>query len=310
MEEKILSYADGAFEGKNISYADMERIKEAALYKYRELISMQAGEVYAYNQAVESIRNEVASFSNTPASRNAFTPKSKAKGETAAIVISVMAVALLTIAIIAGIVAMIFLGTRWVIRKAGDIADGSEVIRYKIHDGKHMIGFCESGLNIKNMRKDLVIEVPEGFFLEDLKVDSVSADINVDELDFEDMSVNSVAAVAQLNGCNCTEDLEIDTVSGDIYISGSYRDIDVSSVSAYVQLNLDSNPEDLKIDSVSGNISAGFPGDLKSVTVRAPGAISVNGEEYRAEYRSPKNSNGRGNAKITSVLGNVNITTY
>jgi len=90
-------------------------------------------------------------------------------------------------------------------------------------------------------------------FKEDVTLESVSGDIEGDEMISKNLDVDTVSGDINLNEINSAK-IKLDTVSGDInskYMSG--KDIDVSSTSGDVQLsNMD--VDGIKVDSISGEV--------------------------------------------------------
>ncbi len=137
MEEKIREFLNTYFDGRGLPETERERISGLAFAKYRELIALQAGEVYAYNQAVEAVKSEVAALNGAQYRPYSYTPRVRAKGETAAIIISVVTVLALVVGIAVGGAFLLRRGIRIAHEAAseGGLSVNSELLYYNEDDG-------------------------------------------------------------------------------------------------------------------------------------------------------------------------------
>lgn len=180
----------------------------------------------------------------------------------------------------------------------------SEQMNVSISDSKRMhywydertntlfIKYCESGtsINLKNIEKDLVVYIPVSMNLIDVTIETVSADINW----------NNISATYY----------GITTVSGDNNVSGSYFTyFELTSVSGDLVLNLNDS-QTIDFDTVSGDFDLYIPsvlgfhlekdsvsGDVDFVNIPVSGS---KGDYYYGDGRVSINCN--------SVSGDVMVT--
>lgn len=123
-------------------------------------------------------------------------------------------------------------------------------------DGTLYLRYSASGARFwVNADKKLKVTVPENLFLDELKIDVVSADTKI--------------------GNVCADMLETDSVSGKVESDGDFRAIETNTVSGNVTLRFSVServPEKIDFDSVSGNMriclpeETGFDAKIDSVS--------------------------------------------
>lgn len=161
-------------------------------------------------------------------------------------------------------------------------------MRYTVSDsGVLQIHFCEDLENIfdwfnvdANMpAKTLTMEVPASLMatLTEVEVDTVSANISLSGVYGSKTELSSVSGevrcadamlkdldLSSTSGTIVSENnkadlVNVDNVSGSIWIEGEYTRIDVDTVSGSTNLSLAVSPERIEVDGVSGEIKVALP---------------------------------------------------
>ena len=152
------------------------------------------------------------------------------------------------------------------VRVTGTLGDGVEKLvvdgdrddlEVRVEYPKHMDGWR----NDRTGPTDLVLQVP---LRASLDIESVSADIDVDGI--------------------APEDLDVDTVSGNVVIAAAPGSASIDSVSGDLTLTL--NSRDAKSESVSGDIvlKGRLDGEVHAETVSGDITIDSRGERLRRLY--------------------------
>lgn len=110
--------------------------------------------------------------------------------------------------------------------------------------------------------KDLVITVPMDWNCVDLDIETVSADITVDSLTAEDVTISAVDGQCDFRGTCAIADLTIETVSGDITYKGALGKLECEAVDADFRGTFTSAPSSLDLNSVDGSFDLRFPADI------------------------------------------------
>ena len=109
-----------------------------------------------------------------------------------------------------------------------------------------------------NYSKDLVITIPDDWQAWELNIDSVSATIDISDLNTEKLYITNVSGSCTLTDCTAT-DVEVDTVSGQVDYSGSLLTLNLNSVSADCTLKLKAGARDINMGCVSGDLTLYLP---------------------------------------------------
>ncbi|MBR3843360.1 MAG: DUF4097 family beta strand repeat protein [Christensenellaceae bacterium] len=163
-------------------------------------------------------------------------------------------------------------------------------LHYFIEGNTLLIKFAESGRwDFRKISKDLTISIPDSAQLKDLCIETISADIEIEEavgskltvssvsgdieaekLLFHALSLTSVSGDIELPALADPSEMELSTLSGDITAkmlgaSTSFvheRSFDVSTTSGNIKLDFAGfTPEEGEISSVSGKILLKLPKD-------------------------------------------------
>lgn len=143
-------------------------------------------------------------------------------------------------------------------------------------------------ISVNVLRKDLVVTVPAGWSAQEIRIDNVSGDMTLTDIDVTDLTV--------------------DNVSGELDFSGFCRSAEVSTVSGDCTLTLTSAPNSIDLDSVSGQLvvvlpeNTGFTAELGSLSGKMYSDFSTTYQDDTMYYLD-------GACKITmdSVSGNLRI---
>lgn len=139
--------------------------------------------------------------------------------------------------------------------------------------------FNWSFFNSNSVNKDLVVTIPIGWSGSEVKITSVSANVDVTDMSADKIKLENVSGRCTMRNCTAKQ-MDVETVSGNVEYSGSVNDLDCETVSGDCKVtishgsansaNFDSVSGDLtlelpenygfraEIDSVSGNISSEF----------------------------------------------------
>lgn len=124
------------------------------------------------------------------------------------------------------------------------------------------IQFCEPGRwkGSKNLQKQLVVEVPQGYVLPKLEVDQVSGNVRSSVLAME-LDVETVSGEAILYNAQERADINVDAVSGNVKIDGTAAsaEIDVETVSGSVKITCAAAAREIDLETVSGNMALNLP---------------------------------------------------
>lgn len=201
----------------------------------------------------------------------------------------------------------------------GDTAAASELgaasltederMRWYFEDGTLLIRYSANNVNLDGRKalKELTVTLPEG--MNNITVDSVSADVTITDMSARELSIDSVSGGIYVEGSYAS--LSLESVSGDIYADGTFETVELDSVSSNFTLRCKSSPASIKAHSVSGNLALALP--LKSafsITVE-----TVSGS-FKSDFKTTVNNNtytsdiGGASFTFSSVSGGVRITAY
>lgn len=155
--------------------------------------------------------------------------------------------------------------------------------------------------------KDLTILVPQDFALNLLDLDTASADLSISNMAMKDADVDGASGRSRFENCRLGS-LSVDTVSGDVFISGQVTELDVDSTSSSIQAELTNVPREISADTTSGSLEltlpkdAGFTLELETISgnFRSDFDTTKNGSIYRC-------GDGRCEIEVDSVSGGVTI---
>ena len=322
MEEKLLSYADGLFAGKNVPPADVERIKEAAIKKYRELIALQAGEAYAYNQAAELVRTELDALQNVP--RTPYpAPPVRAKGETAAIVVSILLIVILAGTLIVGGIVLAVKGVMWAVNNSDFDDIGISTLSGGTYHFKNSDDYQTGEFSADSASADAIdIDWVAGSVI--LYVDETASDEIVFSEDFDGDDPDDLLRYRIKDGKisvkfkspgeldelskelfvimppSALDKVTVNSATAEVYLDGvTAKKISVNTAAGYVQLFY-SSAKNTNINSVSGAVDLiGDYGPDDELDIE-----TVSGDVYTIFDAQPES------ADIKTVSGGVYVAAY
>lgn len=212
--------------------------------------------------------------------------------------------------------------------------DADNRMRWKLENGKLTVRFCKPRLFGKTVEYDktLYFYVPKSLLdgIENVTVDTVSADLTVKGLKVETMRLNTVSGDLTAEGLSCDEG-EIASVSGDVMLtngrtgtltigntsgnvlltaSDAIATLSVSTISGNQAVSVPIGTRELTLASVSGNITALIPDDLTfSLTCESVSGTIEAEESLRLAVLGDTFTRGEGALKgeITAVSGHITL---
>lgn len=200
-----------------------------------------------------------------------------------------------------------------VVFREPDGLDEEDQLRYRvvgdrliIQYGKPRWGF---GIHFSRPAKNLTVEIPRTLAsqLVELKVDTVSAPVRASGLTAKACEVDGVSGDVTFIDCSFDE-VEMDTVSGALQLSGQADSIEFDGVSGGMNLDLLQTPRKISTDTISGSVhltlprDAAFSVELDSVSGKLENEFSSikSGDTYYC-------GQGGGTFQFDSVSGDVTI---
>ncbi len=163
------------------------------------------------------------------------------------------------------------------------------------------------GYPFNDYSKDLVITVPKDWAARELKIDSVSADVNVSDLTITEVDMNSVSGAADFENC-VVADYTGESVSGDVKFSGSLGKLDCNTVSGDCTIVTNQVPSEVSMECVSGDVDLTMP-ENSGFTVTLDSATGDLNSDFPVTKQGRSYSYGDGSCKIdvAGVSGNISI---
>lgn len=204
-------------------------------------------------------------------------------------------------------------------------------LRYWLDGTTLRIKFCSCGKwDFTDIKKELTVSLPNTLSFAQIKVNSVSANVNLKDVCAETAEINTVSGAVIFSDCSVTNSAKVNTVSGATdatfkqplkefhgnSTSGAFSvsapfisRFDVDTVSGVVRLSAQNEPEWLNVETVSGDVNLVLP-ENASFTLDFD---SSSGDLYSVlTYRQASGKyvfgDGKGEYKIDTVSGDVHIT--
>lgn len=268
-------------------------------------------------------------------------------GETAAIILSVIAVAAL---VIGGIVAAVILVVGTVLNVQTKLGLWAEDYKEYIYSGSDSyvsgsdftVDSSVNKINIDWIAGDITVKTVEGGSFrvyessesddpEDVmrhKTDGSSLkikfrasgvyqsehkkDLTVEipaSSEIKSVIINTVSSDITFEG-GSFGDISVNTVSGGVALSNiACRELDIDGVSCDVSADFAVQPRDVDIKAVSGEVELKLPQEPEDVELEsASGAIRVNGAQTRLKYESDSRA-GEGDIEVDTVSGDITLET-
>lgn len=144
------------------------------------------------------------------------------------------------------------------------VNDEDYKLRYKVENGKLTVHSEKSGFSfgfVSRPKKELAIKIPRAFAedFSELKINSVSAEINVSGLTVsQTVEIDTVSGMVTAESLTASS-LECDTVSGGIKVTGAIESFDLDSTSGSAQITTSVPLKKLETDTVSGDVTVTIP---------------------------------------------------
>lgn len=188
-------------------------------------------------------------------------------------------------------------GNRITVEETGNFDRYPMEIKQK--NGKLSISYSDKksiiGIHV-DFSKDLTIQVPKGFQLQELDIDAASTTVLVQDLTIREAEFDGASGICEFVNCN-VDQLDIDTASGDIRFSGSLKELDCDAASASFIAELVNVPHRMEMDSMSGNLDVTLPEDA-GFTVRMEGMSSDFSSDFDTTSKNGVHSHGDGACRI------------
>ncbi len=160
---------------------------------------------------------------------------------------------------------------------------------YYFVDGDTLrVKFAKSGKRVSSkLSKELTLYLPEGMELDEVVIDSISADINVSGLSAERASIDTTSGDIVFEDAALSEQAKFDTTSGDITAKlTAAKNVEIDSTSGEIQLTVEEAPDMISTDTVSGDVELTIAGaenleldstsgQIKLSAAKAPDALSA-----------------------------------
>jgi len=210
-----------------------------------------------------------------------------------------------------------------------DLNDANTMYYY-LEDTTLHIKFCRSGdYTLRNIEKDLTLYIPEELNLNEVKIESVSANLEFTEINTTNLEVDSVSGNINIKNCKISDEIEIDSVSGaiEITLDTKIKDIDIESISGAITITAstietadvsatsgkviissDIELTDLKLDTISGNIKlilnedSNFKLDFDSISGNFSSQLAMT-----IDNNMQITGNGSGDYDINTISGSLTI---
>lgn len=208
-----------------------------------------------------------------------------------------------------------------------------EKLRYLVKDGVLYIKYCAPRQlftfgRLISYVKNLTVYIPEGetVLLRTLTVDTVSADVIINDIYADEIKLNCVSGdikgdlsgtiekltaktvSGNINIKAASDTVNFTSISGDIIYNGGASDIDCNNVSGNVKVETDICPSRANLKTVSGNIVMSIP-ENKGFTA----SYSVVSGDFNTSFATVNSKKqavyGDGSAEfnLKAVSGNITI---
>ncbi len=205
----------------------------------------------------------------------------------------------------------IYEGDEFKIEENGAGGEKENRMRTRVVDGTLYVKYVKSGIRLfSNVpSKGLYIYIPAEYVsrINNISIDTVSAELFIEEdVMCRELDIDGVSGKMDISSLTADR-VDIDTVSGNINITGEIGELKVSGVSAKVNLELDSTPKNINMDTVSGDVILGLPegasfeAELDSVS----GDIYLGGKKVGTYC---KEGSGGAEFDFNTVSGDIKIT--
>lgn len=184
---------------------------------------------------------------------------------------------------------------------------------WKVEKDKLIIRFDDKdvkivGFGINNIvNKNLTVTLPKGWIGDEIEIESVSADVDIRQLQARKIDLENVSGEAVLTDC-AIDDVNIEVVSGNLEFVGALKSLSCESVSAECILTLQNVPSSIEMETVSGNLTLILEKDF-GFTVHEDTAGGKFISDFPVKTNGKKHTYGDGGCRmeISGVSGNIII---
>lgn len=130
-------------------------------------------------------------------------------------------------------------------------------MRYWLDGDTLRIKYAESGnWNFGDLHKTLTVMLPEDLVLQELEIDTVSANLKAHRIEAKRADMDTVSGWIDIEEASVSQSFNADTTSGDItaMFAGALSDLEIDTVSGKTQISVEQLGE-FEINSTSGAIS-------------------------------------------------------
>ena len=194
------------------------------------------------------------------------------------------------------------------VSESGDTENCSMEVHQK--NGKLSVEFCKPSIRNsihKNLSKDLVIEVPMNWVLDEVEIDAASASVNVEGLTIRNVEFEGASGICEISNCN-VDTLDVDTASGDVHFTGTLDKLECNAASASFTGILANIPSQMQMESMSGNLDLILPKEA-GFTVTIEGMSSNFTTDFETTFNNKTYVCGSGacHIKMNAMSGDVSI---
>ncbi|MBQ9779924.1 MAG: DUF4097 family beta strand repeat protein [Clostridia bacterium] len=194
--------------------------------------------------------------------------------------------------------------------------DGDDALRLRwcVEDGELKIKYRSPvGFgNISAPSKKLTVAIPASMLasMEKVELELVSSNLTIIGMSADDADIVVVSGTVDMN-CGFIDSLDVETVSGNVKFTGTFKEADFDGVSAKIELFLGDGVSRVNVDTVSGDVSVilpetvpGFEATMDGVS----GSVGVHGFDDLTKTRDYCRY-GDGSIKISveAVSGSLKI---
>lgn len=175
----------------------------------------------------------------------------------------------------------------------------SENLYYMVNNNKLYIKFCKSGDIVNIKKKTLTLCIPNELVLDDIKINTTAADVEVFDVIVDDVvvSTNSGNVMADIPS---SDRVEVKTVSGHAEVNvSSLGSMEIKTTSGNIGAYSDVLPSVLDLKTVSGEVTVKLPAYAKF----NPEVSTTSGSIY-SEYRYEESAE---KIFVKTVSGNINF---
>ena len=177
-----------------------------------------------------------------------------------------------------------------------------EPLQYVVKNGELEVRFSKKIKGISwsasdNLpSKDLTITVPKGWSGRELEVHSVSADVEVRDLQLAEVTYQGVSGKCRIENARVDE-MTVQTVSGDVTVNGEIWELECEGVSADCDLTVTNVPREITMEGVSGDLRLTLPADA-GFTVEMDGLNKDLDTDFPVTCKNGKYIAGNGGCEI------------